>query len=101
MNVDLHCHSTASDGALAPAILVARAFEKGVRVLALTDHDTLEGLDEARTAASLPTEPLLLLNPDHHSLCLMAMIKSYRLSVMDRFDIRLIVGYNNQRQSKA
>ena len=52
MNVDLHCHSTASDGALAPAILVARAFEKGVRVLALTDHDTLEGLDEARCAAN-------------------------------------------------
>ena len=51
MNVDLHCHSTASDGALAPAVLVARAFEKGVRVLALTDHDTLEGLDEARQAA--------------------------------------------------
>lgn len=51
MNVDLHCHSTASDGALAPAVLVARAFERGVRVLALTDRDTLEGLDEARTAA--------------------------------------------------
>ena len=32
-------------------MLVARAFEKGVRVLALTDHDTLEGLDEAREAA--------------------------------------------------
>ncbi|WP_413705449.1 PHP domain-containing protein [Pseudomonas sp. Pseusp16] len=52
MNVDLHCHSTASDGALAPAVLVARAFEKGVQVLALTDHDTLEGLDEARHAAT-------------------------------------------------
>ena len=52
MNVDLHCHSTASDGALAPAVLVARAFENGVRVLALTDHDTLEGLAEARTAAT-------------------------------------------------
>ena len=51
MNVDLHCHSTASDGALAPAVLVARAYENGVRVLALTDHDTLEGLEEARTAA--------------------------------------------------
>lgn len=51
MNVDLHCHSTASDGALAPAVLVARAHENGVRVLALTDHDTLEGLEEARTAA--------------------------------------------------
>ena len=48
MNVDLHCHSTASDGALAPAVLVARAYENGVRVLALTDHDTLEGLEEAR-----------------------------------------------------
>lgn len=52
MNVDLHCHSTASDGALAPAALVARAHEHGVRVLALTDHDTLEGLPEARAAAA-------------------------------------------------
>lgn len=51
MNVDLHCHSTASDGALAPTALVARAYENGVRVLSLTDHDTLEGLEEARTAA--------------------------------------------------
>ncbi|MEA9979605.1 MULTISPECIES: PHP domain-containing protein [unclassified Pseudomonas] len=51
MNVDLHCHSTASDGALAPAVLVARAYENGVRMLALTDHDTLEGLEEARNAA--------------------------------------------------
>ena len=51
MNVDLHCHSTASDGALAPSVLVARAYENGVRVLSLTDHDTLEGLAEARTAA--------------------------------------------------
>lgn len=52
MQIDLHCHSTASDGALAPAALVARAHERGVRLLALTDHDTLEGLDEAREAAS-------------------------------------------------
>ena len=51
MNVDLHCHSTASDGALAPSVVVARAFENGVRVLALTDHDTLEGQPEARAAA--------------------------------------------------
>ncbi len=50
MNVDLHCHSTASDGALSPTALVARAHEHGVRTLALTDHDTLEGLSEARAA---------------------------------------------------
>ena len=48
---DLHSHSTASDGALTPAALVARAHEFGVTDLALTDHDTLSGLDEARHAA--------------------------------------------------
>ena len=52
MQVDLHCHSTASDGALPPAELVARAHERGVRLLALTDHDTLEGLSEAAAAAT-------------------------------------------------
>lgn len=48
---DLHSHSTASDGALAPAELVRRAAEQGVDHLALTDHDTLAGLPEAREAA--------------------------------------------------
>lgn len=49
--IDLHCHSTASDGALAPADLVRRAVEQGVTHLALTDHDTIEGLPEAQAAA--------------------------------------------------
>ena len=52
MKIDLHCHSSASDGALAPAEVVARACERGVELLALTDHDTLEGLPEARRAAA-------------------------------------------------
>ncbi|MDA0425454.1 PHP domain-containing protein [Stutzerimonas frequens] len=51
MIVDLHCHSTASDGVLAPAKLVERAHGRGVQLLALTDHDTVDGLAEARTAA--------------------------------------------------
>ena len=51
MKFDLHCHSTVSDGALAPAELVRRAAARGVRVLALTDHDELRGLAEARAAA--------------------------------------------------
>ena len=46
--VDLHAHSTASDGRLAPADLVALAAERGVGVLALTDHDTLRGVPEAQ-----------------------------------------------------
>ncbi len=48
--IDLHCHSTASDGSLAPAEVVARAAARGVRVLALTDHDTTDGLAEAAAA---------------------------------------------------
>lgn len=49
--IDLHCHSTASDGTLSPTDLLARAADKRVRVLALTDHDTVSGLDEAVAAA--------------------------------------------------
>ena len=45
---DLHCHSTASDGILTPMELVQRAFEQGVNVLALTDHDSISGISEAR-----------------------------------------------------
>jgi predicted metal-dependent phosphoesterase TrpH len=48
---DLHSHSTASDGTLSPAALVQRAVAQGVDVLALTDHDVLDGLAEAGTAA--------------------------------------------------
>jgi predicted metal-dependent phosphoesterase TrpH len=51
-NVDLHCHSRLSDGVLAPAELVARAHANGVDVLALTDHDELGGLPEARAQAA-------------------------------------------------
>lgn len=51
-NYDLHCHSTASDGALSPTALVQRAYEHGVTSLALTDHDTVSGIVEAQTAAT-------------------------------------------------
>ena len=47
MRVDLHTHTTASDGQYAPAELVAKAREAGIELLAVTDHDTLGGTDEA------------------------------------------------------
>ncbi len=49
---DFHTHSTQSDGVLSPAQLVDLAASRGVRVMALTDHDTLAGLDEAIAAAA-------------------------------------------------
>ncbi|MEA1903447.1 MAG: PHP domain-containing protein [Actinomycetota bacterium] len=51
MAVDLHTHSTASDGSVDPARLVGMAVERGLTALALTDHDTLEGVAEAAEAA--------------------------------------------------
>jgi predicted metal-dependent phosphoesterase TrpH len=51
LRYDLHCHSTHSDGLLTPTAVVARAAARGVDVLALTDHDELSGLTEARVAA--------------------------------------------------
>lgn len=49
--VDLHTHSTASDGLLSPTELVELAAERNVTVLALTDHDTIAGLPEAAARA--------------------------------------------------
>lgn len=51
LNADLHCHSTVSDGTLAPSVLAQRAHDHGVALWALTDHDELGGLAEAREAA--------------------------------------------------
>jgi len=49
--IDLHSHSNRSDGSLSPADLVRHARAAGLAVLALTDHDTVAGLEEARGAA--------------------------------------------------
>ncbi|HEX6827543.1 MAG TPA: 3',5'-nucleoside bisphosphate phosphatase [Burkholderiales bacterium] len=50
--IDLHCHSTVSDGLLDPAAVVRRAAAQGVSTLALTDHDDVDGLDAAGAAAA-------------------------------------------------
>jgi len=52
LDYDLHCHSTVSDGLLSPTALVARAAERGVKFLALTDHDDVDGLGEAAAEAA-------------------------------------------------
>jgi predicted metal-dependent phosphoesterase TrpH len=52
LDYDFHCHSNISDGTLTPTELVQRASGRGVKVLALTDHDDVDGLDEARAVAA-------------------------------------------------
>ncbi|MGR6772023.1 RNase RNM [Pectobacterium brasiliense] len=58
---DLHSHTTASDGLLTPTALVSRAVDMRVSVLAITDHDTTAGLDEAQHAIAQQGLPLRLI----------------------------------------
>ncbi|MBL0456926.1 PHP domain-containing protein [Aeromonas enteropelogenes] len=80
MRFDLHCHTTASDGVLSPADLVRRAAEKEVSVLAVTDHDTLAGLDEVRQIIATEQLPLRLVSGveistgwEHHEIHIVAL----------------------------
>ena len=50
--IELHSHTTCSDGSLTPSELVQRAYQRGVKALAITDHDTMAGWDEAIAAAA-------------------------------------------------
>ncbi len=62
MKIDLHSHTLSSDGVLSPDELIARAVERGVDVLAITDHDSVAGLAEARQAIHSRQAPLHLIN---------------------------------------
>jgi hypothetical protein len=62
MKFDLHSHTYFSDGKLSPESLVERAVEKGVDVLAITDHDTVKGLAIARDHIKSKQLPLKLIN---------------------------------------
>lgn len=64
---DFHTHSSRSDGLLAPAQLIDHAAARGVRIMALTDHDTLDGYAEAATRAV--THPGFLLVPGVELSC--------------------------------
>lgn len=48
-HIDLHIHTTASDGTLTPSMVVSLACQKGLKAIAITDHDTVEGNEEAIT----------------------------------------------------
>ena len=57
-HIDLHTHSNASDGTCTPTEVVQRAARKGLRAMALTDHDTVSGVEEAMNAATALSLPI-------------------------------------------
>jgi predicted metal-dependent phosphoesterase TrpH len=78
VRIDLHTHSTASDGTQSPAGLVSAAAEAGLDVLALTDHDTTRGWDEAAVVAQ------------HHGV---ALVRGIELSCLDHGISIHLLGY--------
>jgi predicted metal-dependent phosphoesterase TrpH len=84
---DLQAHSTCSDGALPPRAVVAAAAAAGVQLLALTDHDTVDGVDEALEAAAA---------------CGLRVVPATELSAIDgeREDLH-ILGYGLDHRSRA
>ncbi|MEW9798344.1 PHP domain-containing protein [Alteromonas sp. CYL-A6] len=62
MKIDLHSHTRYSDGHLSPRELVLRAHSMQVDVLAITDHDTVAGLDEAHTTQAEQSRPMTLID---------------------------------------
>jgi predicted metal-dependent phosphoesterase TrpH len=101
---DLQCHSTCSDGALAPADVIALAADEGVELVALTDHDTVGGVDEALAAGSrhgvrvIPAVELSIVDPaavdlhvlgygvDHTDERLLAALACFRADRRGRVD---------------
>ena len=84
--IDLHCHSHFSDGELSPSALLTKAIDSHIRVLALTDHDTTEGLLSLRHAA---------INSD------IKIIDGIELSVRwKKYDIH-IIGLNIRPEEKS
>ncbi len=76
MAVDLHTHSTASDGSDTPADLVRRAAQIGLSAVALTDHDTQEGIAEAQEAADqvgIELIPGVELSLEYHGMHLVVL----------------------------
>ena len=49
--IDLHVHTTASDGQYTPTQIIEKAVQKNIKVIAITDHDTVDGLEEGKNAA--------------------------------------------------
>lgn len=65
MRIDLHTHTTASDGLLTPAELVRAAAAEPLDVIAVTDHDTVDGVAEASAASSVRVVPGIELSTTH------------------------------------
>lgn len=102
--VDLHSHSHFSDGSLSPKALVERAVNKQVNVLAITDHDTVAGLDEAKQTIAEQNLPLTLIDGIEISTLWQGFeihIVGLRVDVNNQDLKQLIVEQQQRREQRA
>ena len=101
--VDLHLHTTASDGRLEPKDLIRLLIRQGLRLVAITDHDSLEGIDEARLEAS--KHPQLNLIPGIEITASTsdgeAHILGYGMDTSDKGLQDILLGFRNDREVRA
>lgn len=103
MKVDLHIHTTASDGRLSPEEVVRVAAEQGLSAIAITDHDTLAGIEPALQAAkslpSLRVIPGLEINTDIPDSEI--HILGYFIDYQDKELKRALENLRNSREARA
>jgi 3',5'-nucleoside bisphosphate phosphatase len=100
LRIDLHIHSTASDGSLAPAAVVAAARAGGLDVIALADHDTIGGVAEAQIAAAgfVHVIPAIELSTHHDSGELHML--GYYIDPSNQTLVRFSARAGNRRQER-
>jgi 3',5'-nucleoside bisphosphate phosphatase len=100
---DLQAHSTCSDGALRPSAVVAAAHAAGVELLALTDHDTVDGVDEALEAAAacglrvVPAAELSAIEGDREDLHILGYLLDHRSPAL----LETLEGFRADRDRRA
>ncbi|WCB95222.1 3',5'-nucleoside bisphosphate phosphatase [Baekduia alba] len=100
---DLQSHSTFSDGALAPADVVGRAAQAGIELLALSDHDTVDGVAEALAAgreagiAVVTAVEVSAVDPPHEDL----HVLGYAIDHRDPDLLAALAGYRGERAARA
>lgn len=102
MAVDLHIHSTASDGTLTPAQVVSAASDAGLSAIAVTDHDTVAGVEEAVAAGfelGLDVFPALEIGAYHSGK--EVHILGYLVDVQDSDLLRLLSHIRDSRRERA
>ena len=99
--IDLHVHSNASDGSMTPSELVAYAMEQDLYAFALTDHDTVEGIEEALKAADgLPIEviPGIELSAEYQGQDI--HILGYNIDYKDEDFLKTVGYYRHLRENR-